>query len=443
MNIQLSDHFTYKKLLVFALPSICMMVFTSIYSVVDGFFVSNFIGKVPFAAVNFAMPMLMIIAAVGTVFGTGGSALVAKTLGEGDNEKANRLFTLFIVLPAIVGIFATIAGEIFLEDILRLMGAEGELLEYAVRYSRVSMLTMAPYMMQYAYQSFFVTAEKPQLGFVFTVVAGVTNMVLDAVFVVGFHWNVEGAALATCISECIGGIAPCIYFSRKNTALIKFAKPVFDLRAIGKAVTNGMSEFVSTLSMSLVGMVYNFQLLKYAGENGVAAYGVVMYVNFMFISIFLGYSIGTAPIYGYNYGAQNHDELKNLLRRSLTILAGFAVVLFALAEALAGVISHIFVGYDAVLMDTTITAFRIYSVSFLLCGFNIFGSAFFTALNNGLVSALISFIRTLVFEIGAVLLLPLIFGLDGIWSSIIVAEGAAMILTFTFIYANRKKYHYL
>lgn len=443
MKIQLSDHFTYKKLLTFALPSICMMVFTSIYSVVDGFFVSNFVGKVPFAAVNFSMPMLMILGAIGTVFGTGGSALVAKTLGEGDNEKANRLFTLFVILPAIIGIIATAAGEFFLEDVLRLMGADSELLEYSIRYSRVSLLTMAPYMMQYAFQSFFVTAEKPQLGFIFTVGAGVTNMILDAIFVVVFHWGVEGAALATCISECIGGIAPCIYFSRSKTALISFRNPLWDIRAICKAATNGASEFVSTLSMSLVGMVYNIQLLKYAGENGVAAYGVVMYVNFMFISIFLGYSIGTAPIYGYNYGAQNHDELKNLLKRSLTILAGFAVVLFVLAESLAGVISHIFVGYDAELMSMTINAFRIYSASFLLCGFNIFGSAFFTALNNGLVSALISFIRTLIFEIGAVLLLPLVLGLTGIWSSIIVAEGAAVILTFTFIYANRKKYHYL
>lgn len=326
MNIRLSDHFDYKRLLRFALPSICMMIFTSIYSVVDGFFVSNFVGKVPFAAVNFIMPVLMILGAVGTVFGTGGSALVAKTLGEGNRDKANSLFTLFIILPACIGIVATVAGQLLLPDLASLMGAEGELLEDCVSYGRISLLTMAPFMMQYAYQSFFVTAEKPQLGFVFTVCAGVCNMILDAVFIIVFGWGLEGAAAATAISECFGGIAPCIYFSRKNSSLLRLGKTKFEGRAVAAAATNGMSEFVSTISMSVVGILYNVQLLKYAGENGVAAYGVIMYVNFIFIAIFLGYSMGTAPIFSYNYGAKNHGELKNLLRRSIVILASLSLI---------------------------------------------------------------------------------------------------------------------
>lgn len=442
MNIRLSDHFDYKRLLRFALPSICMMIFTSIYSIVDGFFVSNFVGKVPFAAVNFIMPILMILGAIGTVFGTGGSALVAKTLGEGNHEKANRLFTLFILLPAGIGIISTIVGQLVLSDLAAWMGAEGEMLDACVRYGRISLLTMAPFMMQYAYQSFFVTAEKPQLGFVFTVGSGVCNMILDAVFIIVFGWGLEGAAAATAISECIGGIAPCIYFGRKNSSLLRLGKTKFEGRAVIAAGINGMSEFVSTISMSVVGILYNVQLLKYAGENGVAAYGVIMYVNFIFIAIFLGYSMGTAPIFSYNYGAQNHSELKNLLRRSIVILASFSVVLLIIAETCAGVFANIFVGYDAELKAMTIEAFRIYSISFLLCGFNIFGSAFFTALNNGVISATISFMRTLIFELGAVLILPMIFGIDGIWASIIVAEFAALCLTTIFVIAKRNTYHY-
>jgi Na+-driven multidrug efflux pump len=322
------------------------------------------------------------------------------------------------------------------------MGAEGELLEYCIRYGRISLLTMGPFMMQYAFQSLFVTAEKPHLGFVFTVCAGVCNMVLDALFILGFEWGIEGAALATGISELFGGLAPCFYFYRKNSSLLHFAKPVFDLTSIRKAVTNGMSEFVSSISMSIVGILYNIQLLKYAGEDGVAAYGVLMYVNFIFIAIFIGYSMSTAPVIGYHYGAQNHSELKNLLRRSLVLTASFAVILFGASQLLAGTFAEIFVGYDAELKEMTIQAFRIYTVSFLLCGFNIFGSSFFTALNNGVISAVISFMRTLIFEVGAILLLPMLFGLTGIWSAIIVAEIAALILTAFFIVKKRHVYHY-
>ena len=442
MKIQLSDHFDYKRLLRFALPSICMMIFTSIYSVVDGFFVSNFVGKTPFAAINFIAPVLMILGAIGTVFGTGGSALIAKTLGEGKREKANQLFSLFIILPACVGVLVTLVGELLLPHLAAMMGAEGELLEYCIRYGRISLLTMGPFMMQYAFQSLFVTAEKPQLGFIFTVGAGVCNMVLDALFIIGFGWGIEGAALATGISEILGGLAPCIYFGRKNSSLLHFAKPVFDGRSIRKAITNGMSEFVSSISMSVVGTLYNMQLLKYAGEDGVAAYGVIMYVNFIFIAIFIGYSMSTSPIIGYNYGAANHAELKNLLRRSMVLIGAFAVILFGASQLLAGTFAEIFVGYDADLKAMTTSAFRIYAVSFLFCGFNIFGSAFFTALNNGVISAIISFMRTLIFEVGAVLLLPLIFGVTGIWCAIIVAEIIALILTMFFIVNKRKEYHY-
>ena len=419
-----------------------MMIFMSIYSVVDGFFVSNFVGKVPFAAINFIMPILVILGSIGTVFGTGGSALIAKTLGEGDREKANELFSLFIILPASLGILVTIVGQLLLPYLVSAMGAEGELFEYCIRYGRISLLTMGAFMMQYAFQSLFITAEKPHLGFIFTVGSGICNMVLDALFIIVFQWGIEGAALATGISELLGGLAPCVYFARKNSSLLHFAKPVFDIKSIKKAITNGLSEFVSSISMSVVGILYNIQLLHYAGEDGVAAYGVIMYVNFIFLAIMIGYTISTSPVISYHYGAQNHEELHNLFRRSLILMCTFSIVLFAAAQLLAVPCAEIFVGYDANLKEMTVSAFRIYAVSFLLCGFNIFGSSFFTALNNGLISAVISFMRTLIFETGAVLLLPLIFGLNGIWSAIIVAEIAALVLTMFFIVNKRKEYHY-
>lgn len=442
MNIKLSDHFDNKKLILFSLPSMCMMIFTSIYSIVDGFFVSNFVGKVPFAAINFLMPVLLILGSIGTIFGTGGSALVAKTLGEGNHEKANKLFTLFIILPGVLGLFITVIGELCFPTMLRTLGAEGEMLQQCILYGRISFLTMAPFMMQYSFQSFFVTAEKPHMGFIFTVVSGLTNIILDAIFIIGFDMGIIGAAVATGISECIGGIAPCIYFAHKNTSLLKLGRTCFDSKAIVKAGANGLSEFVGSISMSVVGMLYNIQLLKYAGEDGIAAYGVLMYVTFIFIAILIGYSIGVSPVISYHYGADNRDELKNLLRRSIYILLVFSVILFGIAELLADPFAEIFVGYDAQLKTMTVSAFRIYSISFLLCGFNIFGSSFFTALNNGLISATISFVRTLIFEVAAVLILPLILGLSGIWGAIIVAETASLVLTLTFIIKKRNVYHY-
>lgn len=442
MKIQLSDHFDYKRLILFALPSVAMMIFTSIYGVVDGFFVSNCVGKTAFAAVNFIMPVIMIIGAVGTVFGTGGSALVAKTLGEGDHKKANRLFSLLIYTPAVCGVVLGGLGFFVVPQLASVLGAEGDMLENCILYGRISMISLPAFMLQYAFQSFFVTAEKPHLGFAVTVASGIANMILDWLFIAVFEWGVAGAAIATAAGEFIGGIVPCIYFFRKNSSLLRLGKTGIDTKALLKTCTNGSSEFVSSISMSIVGMFYNIQLLRYAGENGVAAYGVVMYVTFMFIAMFLGYAMGTAPLFAYNYGAKTYDELQNLFKRSLKIIGILEVALFAAAELLAKPIAAIFVGYDAELMKLTIEAFRIYSVSFLLAGFNIFGSAFFTALNNGLISAFISFMRTLIFEIGAVLLLPIAFGVDGIWSSIIVAELIAVGMTAAFFIGKRKKYHY-
>lgn len=443
MNIRISEHFTYKKLLRFTLPSIIMMIFTSIYGVVDGFFVSNFAGKTPFAAVNFIMPFLMILGAVGFMFGTGGSALIAISFGEGDKEKANRMFSLFVYTTIVLGIIIAALGIIFIRAVARALGAEGELLENCVLYGRIILTALPCYMLQFEFQSFFSTAEKPQLGLAVTVASGMTNIILDAVFVGLLKMGLVGAASATAISQAVGGIIPLLYFLRPNTSLLRLTKTVFDKKALLNACVNGASELMSNISMSIVSMVYNIQLMKYAGEDGVAAYGVLMYVCMIFLSVFIGYSVGNAPITAYNYGAENYSELKSLLKKSAHIICTFSVFMFIFAELAARPLAGIFVGYNEELMSLTLHAFKIFSFSFLFSGFAIYGSSFFTALNNGLISALISFMRTLIFQIAAVLIFPLLFGIDGIWISITAAEVMAVVLTGFFIFKLRNKYHYI
>ncbi len=442
MKISLSDHFTYRKLLKFVAPSAVMMMFTSIYGVVDGLFVSNYVGKVPFAAINLVMPFIMILGGIGFMIGTGGSALVSKTLGEGDRKKANRYFTMMIYLSLICGAAASVIGFVFIRPISYLLGATDTMIGDCVEYGRMIFLFTTAFMMQNVFQSFLVTAEKPRLGLLATVGAGVTNMALDAWFIAGLGWGVKGAALATGISQTVGGILPLIYFLRPNSSLLKITRTKLEGRPVFLAVTNGSSELMSNISASVVSMIYNFQLMKFAGEDGVAAYGVLMYVQFVFIALFIGYAIGSAPIIGYHYGAINHSELKNMLKKSIIIMSISGVIMTLLAQALALPIAKVFVGYDEGLFDMTVHAFRVFSFSFILAGINIFASSFFTALNNGAVSAAISFLRTLIFQSTAVIVLPMIWKLDGIWLSITVAEVFALIISVTFLAAKRKKYNY-
>ena len=442
MKISLSDHFTYRKLLKFVAPSAVMMMFTSIYGVVDGLFISNYVGKVPFAAINLVMPFIMILGGIGFMIGTGGSALVSKTLGEGDREKANRYFTFMIYLWLFCGAAASVIGFVFIRPISYLLGATDAMIGDCVEYGRMIFLFTTAFMMQNVFQSFLVTAEKPRLGLLATVGAGVTNMALDAWFIVGLGWGVKGAALATGISQTVGGILPLIYFLRPNSSLLKITRTRLEGRPVFLAVTNGSSELMSNISASVVSMIYNFQLMKFAGEDGVAAYGVLMYVQFVFIALFIGYAIGSAPIIGYHYGAINHSELKNMLKKSIIIMSISGVIMTLLAQALALPIAKVFVGYDEGLFDMTVHAFRVFSFSFILAGINIFASSFFTALNNGAVSAAISFLRTLIFQSTAVIVLPMIWELDGIWLSITVAEVFALMISVTFLAAKKKKYNY-
>ena len=443
MTIQLSEHFTYKKIFRFALPSIVMMVFTSIYGVVDGTFVSNFVGKTPFAAVNLVWPFLMILGAFGFMIGTGGSALVAKTLGENKKEDANRYFTMLITLVVILGVLLTIIGLIVLRPLSSALGASGQMLEDCVTYGRTLMIFNTAFMLQSVFQSLFITAEKPRLGLIMTVAAGLTNMVLDALFIAVFKWGLVGAALASGLSQCIGGILPLVYFlSSKNDTPLKFVKTKMEGKVLLKACANGASELMTTVSSSLVSMLYNFQLMRLAGQNGIAAYGAVMYVEFAFIAVFIGYSIGTAPIVSYHYGSENHNEVKNMLQKSFKIMSVLGITMMVLAQILASPLAKVFVGYDKQLFDMTVHGFRLFSFYFILAGINIYSSSFFTALNNGMISAIISFSRTLGFETLAVIILPIFLQLDGVWLAITVAEICAFVISISFLIAKKEKYHY-
>ena len=442
MRIQLSEHFTYSKLLRFTFPSIVMMIFTSIYSVVDGLFVSNFVGKTPFAAVNLIMPFVMVFGAIGFMIGSGGSGLVSKTLGEGNTKRANELFSMLVYLSILLSVVLSVMAIVLMEPIAILLGAEGEMLEYCVLYARIILAANPFFILQNVFQSFFIAAEKPKLGLYFTVGAGLTNAALDALLVGVLRWGIAGAAIATVFSQAVGGLLPILYFLRPNNSLLRLVRPHFDGKTLWQTCTNGSSELMSSISGSVVSMLYNFQLIRLAGEDGVAAYGAIMYVSFIFAAIFIGYAIGSAPVISFHYGAEHKGELRSLLRKS-TVLNGLAgAAMAALAIAVSAPLSKIFVGYDQELCALTVRGFRLYAISYLLCGFNIFGSSFFTALGNGLVSALISFLRTLVFQVAAVLIFPLIWGLDGIWFSIVAAELVAALVTVAFLAGKRKKYHY-
>ncbi len=438
----MNRHFTFGALVRYTLPTIAMMIFTSLYTVIDGFFVSNFIGKTALAAVNLGWPVVMVLASVGLMMGAGGSALVAKTRGEGDDARANRYFTMCIIFATMLGIALAVLGILLLEPIITALGAEGQLLDDTVLYTVIVLAALPFFVLQMASQTLFSTAGKPLIGFIIIVAAGITNVVLDALLICGFGWGVAGGAFATALGQVVGGVIPVIYFARKNPSLLRFVRTRLEWRPIGKACMNGCSELVSNVAMSLVATLYNYQLLSYIGEDGVAAYSVIGYTAMIFSAIFMGYALGSSPLMSYQYGARNHEEMRSILKKSLLFIALFAGIMFIAAEMLAPALCAIFVGYDPALLEFTVRAYRIYAIVFLIMGLPIYGSAFFTSLNNGLISAIIAFLRTLVFECGAVMLLPLVLGIEGIWLSVSAAELCAAMLTVIFMVAFRNRYGY-
>lgn len=443
MTLTISDRFNYSRLLRFTLPSIGMMLFTSIYVIADGYFVSNYCGKTALASINFAYPVLMILGSIGFMFGTGGSALISKRLGEQKEKEANEIFSFIILFSFVLGVFLTILGLVFIEKIIYMMGARGELLKLSTLYGSIILSCLPSYILQYEFQCLFVTASKPKLGLYVTVAAGMSNIILDWLLICVFHTGVAGGAVATAASQVVGGIIPLIYFMRKNTSRLRFTFPVkWDGKSLLKTMTNGSSEFMGNISSSIVGAIYNLQLLKYSGEDGLAAYSIIMYVNIVFMSLFIGYSVGSAPIISYNYGSEDREHLKSIVKKSFVIISLGSISMLLLSLILARPLGLIFVSYDKELLDFTIHAFRLYSISFLFCGFPIFSSSLFTALNNGLISGVIAVMRTLFFQVVCVIVIPLFFSIDGIWMSTGAAEALSLILSLIFVFAYKKKYGY-
>ena len=442
MKVQLSAHFTYRKLFMFVIPSIAMMIFTSIYGVIDGLFVSNFVGDTAFASINFVMPFIMILGGFGFIIGTGGSALVTKEIGKGNRDYANQLFSMLIIFTIISGAIIGFLGFVFLKPILTLLGATSEMMDDCLTYGRIIIILSVAFMLQNVFQSFLAAAEKPQLGLFITIGAGIVNIIFDALFIVVFNMNVAGAALATVLGQLFGGFVPFVYFIRPNKSLLKLTKTKFEFIPLLKTFTNGSSEFINNVSSSILGMVYNFQLLHYYGKNGVSAYGVIMYVQFIFIAVFIGYSIGTSPIIGYNYGAGNKKEINNILKKSLLMTSIGGIILCSLAILLSRTVSTLFVGYNQELTDLSIYAFRLFSLAFIFAGANIFISGFFTALNNGYVSGIVSFLRTLVFQMICIMVLPILIGKEGIWISQVIAEVLSLTVSVILLFVYSKKYKY-
>lgn len=440
--IQLSDHFTYARLFRFVLPSIVMMVFTSIYGVVDGLFVSNFAGKTAFASINLIMPFLIILGAMGFMLGTGGTALVSRVLGEGDKERANKYFSMITLFGILLGVILTVVGVLAMRPMAILLGATEAMVDDCVLYGRIVVCFLTSFMLQNMFQSFLIAAERPKFGLLITLAAGVTNMVLDALFVGVFRWGIAGAAIATGISQTVGGVVPLMYFLFSKSSPLRLRWTKFEAQPLLRSCANGSSELMSNISGSLIGMLYNAQLMRFLGEDGVATYGVLMYVQFIFVAIDIGYSIGCAPIISYHYGARNHPELRNLLMKGLKVMGILGIVMTIAAISLSGTLANIFVGYDATLCELTRHAFHLFSFAFLLAGFNIFLSSFFTALNNGGVSAAISFLRTLVFQAASVILLPMALDVDGLWWAASAAEALAFVVSIGFLLALKGKYHY-
>jgi len=442
MHIKLSEHFTYSKLLKFTFPTIIMMIFTSLYGIVDGIFISNFAGSDAFAAVNIVWPIVMFFSTIGFMVGSGGSALVSKTLGEGEEEKARKYFSMLIYFEIIAAIILTVIGIFLVRPLSILMGAKDNILEEGVTYGIILFIPLTAYVLQNSFQGFMIAAERPKLGLIITLLSGFSNILFDFLLIFVFKMGIKGAALATGISQCVGGLIPLFYFMRKNSTHFRLVMTKFELKPILKACTNGLSEMLMSVSLSLVNMLYNFQLMRISGKDGVIAYGIIMYVSFIFVGTFLGYANGSAPIVSFHFGAENTDELKNLFKRSLIIICTFSFILTGLAEALAPLLALIFVGYDDNLYSMTLKAFRIYSIAFLILGYNIYASSFFTALNNGIISAIIAISRTLIFQIATIFILPIFFGLNGMWMAISFAEGLSLIISIILLFIYKKKYHY-
>lgn len=439
--INLKEHFDSRKIIKFTLPTIIMTLFTSIYGIVDGIFVSNIINSNAFASINLIMPFTLILGSIGFMFGTGGSALVSKILGENESKKAKEYFSVLIYSLIIIGVIISIISFIFMKPIATFLGAKDELLEMSMLYGKILMFSLPFLFLQNCFQSFMIVAERPKIGLVISLISGISNMILDYIFIYLFKFGIIGAGGATAISQFIGGIIPLVYFGRKNTTTLKLVKTKLLIKPIINTCYNGLSEMVSNISYSIVNILFNLQIMKYIGVNGIVAYGIINYVSFIFISVYLGFSTGAIPIISYHYGAKNKDEIKNLLKIGVRILFVVSIILTLIAEIFSKIFASIFVAYDTELLKLSTTAFRLFSVSYLISWFNLYVSSFFTALNDGRTSAVISFSRAFVGQIIMILVLPILFGINGLWLAATFSEIISLFISLIFLIKYKDKYN--
>lgn len=439
----LGGHYGARRLFISSLPLIGMMVLISIYSIVDGLFVSNLVGTTAFAALNLIWPAIGLVGALGLMVGTGGAALVSKTLGEGDEPRANRYFSMFVEFILLLSVVLAVPLLVWMEPLAVAIGAEGEMVRQCAIYGRICAAGMPAFMMQMGIQPFFMVAGRPRMGTWISLVSGLLNIGLDALFIIVCGWGLAGAAAGSMLACCFGGFYPLWYFSsRFNRSSLAFKATGFEFGPLAKACSNGLSEFVGNISFNIVSMCYNWQLMRFYGENGVAAYSVILYLGFIFVAVYSGYNMTVTPLVGFNFGAGNKRELRSLLRHSLTLMLVLGVLLAGTAELLAGPAARLFVGYDSELTALTVHATRLYAPSFLITGLTLFVSAWFTGLNNGPVSALASFSRTFVFELSCVFLLPVLLGVNGIWLSAPAAEILSLFLGAALLLRFRSRYGY-
>lgn len=427
MSHSINQDITPAGLLKFAAPSIVMMVFMSLYTIVDGIFVSRFLGSNALSSLNIVYPVISVAIALSTMLGTGGSAIISKYLGEGKNERAREALTQFVVLTLLLSFVLLILSEMFLTPISRLLGASDVLLADCRLYLGASMLFAPACMLQAVFQSFLVTAGRPGLGLLLMTGAGICNMILDYVLIVPCQMGIAGAALATGIGQCIPAVCGLCFFLFTRQDL-RFCRFTFSAKEILDACYNGSSEMVSQLSNAVITFLFNIVMMSLAGEHGVAAITILLYGQFLFNAVYLGFSIGISPVIGFQYGAGDRTKLRKIYRISFLSVAISSVVIVAAAICFSPTIVAIFTK-DQRTFELASVGFRLFAVNFLFSGINITSSGFFTALSNGKVSALISFSRTLVFIVISLLILPRILGITGAWIAIPVAEFLTLLIS--------------
>lgn len=418
------------------------MVFMSLYTMVDGVFVSRFAGTAALSAVNIVYPMVSVVVAVGVMLATGGSAIIAKRMGEGKPEQARQNFSYLILAGVLIAVGMAALALVFLKPLLHLLGARGALFELCYAYALPLVFFIPSGILQMLFQTLLVTAGRPMLGLTVTVLGGVANIVLDYLFIVPLQMGIAGAAIATGIGFSIPAVFGLLYFALRRSGPLCFVRPKGGGKMLLRCCANGSSEMVTNMSTAVTTFLFNLLMMRYAGEDGVASITIVLYTQYLMTAVYMGYATGTAPVFSFHHGSRNGEQLRRLFRISMGFIALCSVATFALALVFAKQVVVIFTPAGSPVFEMALYGFRLFSGSFLFAGVGIFASAMFTAFSDGKVSAAISFLRTFAFIVLALLLLPLAMGLDGVWLAVPLAEVLGFGVSLFFLYRKKKRYCY-